>query len=86
MPAQRSAGLHLHVTQYVQVAQGTAQARLLITHQITSEKGTTITVGASTIHIGPDSIVIQSPKVLLNPGEDAAANASLGGTTPTQAN
>lgn len=52
-----------------------------LAHQITSEQGTTISVGASTIHIGPDSIVIQSPKVLLNPGEDAAASASLGGST-----
>jgi type VI secretion system secreted protein VgrG len=52
-------------------------------HQITSEVGTTISVGASTIHIGPDSIVIQTPKLLLNPGEDVAAQASLGGGTPT---
>jgi type VI secretion system secreted protein VgrG len=35
------------------------------------------------IHIGPDSIIIQSPKVLLNPGEEVAANASMGGTTPS---
>jgi len=51
-------------------------------HQITSEIGTTISVGASTIHIGPDSIVIQTPKLLLNPGDDVAAQASLGGGTP----
>jgi type VI secretion system secreted protein VgrG len=54
-----------------------------LTHQITSQTGTTITVGQSMIHIGPDSIIIQSPKVLLNPGEDVAASASLGGPTAT---
>jgi type VI secretion system secreted protein VgrG len=52
-------------------------------HQITSEQGTTLSVGSSTIHIGPDSIVIQTPKLLLNPGEDVAAQASLGGGTST---
>jgi type VI secretion system secreted protein VgrG len=52
------------------------------THTITSNEGTTITVGQSMIHIGPDSIVIQSPKVLLNPGEPAAAGAALGGPKP----
>jgi type VI secretion system secreted protein VgrG len=51
------------------------------THQITSDQSTTITVGSSTIHIGPDSIIIQSPKVLLNPGADVAAKAALGGGT-----
>ncbi len=50
-----------------------------LSHQITSEVGTTITVGASMIYIGPDSIIIQSPKVLLNPGEDTAASAAMGG-------
>jgi type VI secretion system secreted protein VgrG len=55
-----------------------------LTHQITSEVGTTITVGASMIHIGPDAIIIQSPKVLLNPGEQVATNAALGGAIPTQ--
>ncbi|HZF49731.1 MAG TPA: type VI secretion system tip protein TssI/VgrG [Polyangiaceae bacterium] len=54
-----------------------------LTHQITSQQGTTISVGQSMIHIGPDSIIIQSPKVLLNPGEEVAANASMGGTTPS---
>ncbi len=49
-----------------------------LAHQITSETGTTISVGSSTIHIGPDSIIIQTPKLLLNPGEDVAANAALG--------
>lgn len=54
-----------------------------LTHQLTSQTGTTITVGQSMIHIGPDSIIIQSPKVLINPGEEVAANASMGGTTPS---
>ncbi len=50
-------------------------------HRITSDQGTTLTVGNSMIYIGPDSIIIQSPKVLLNPGESAATNAALGGST-----
>lgn len=48
------------------------------THQINSAAGTTITCGKSMIHIGPDSIVIQSPKVLINPGEEIAASVALG--------
>jgi type VI secretion system secreted protein VgrG len=52
-----------------------------LSHKIDSEQGTTITVGSSMIHIGPDSIVIQSPKVLLNPGESAASQAALDGST-----
>jgi type VI secretion system secreted protein VgrG len=48
-------------------------------HSITSDQGTTLTVGNSMIHIGPDCIIIQSPKLLLNPGETAAATAALGG-------
>jgi type VI secretion system secreted protein VgrG len=51
-----------------------------LAHRITSETGTTITVGSSMIHIGPDAIVIQSPKVLLNPGEEVAATAAMGGS------
>jgi type VI secretion system secreted protein VgrG len=54
-----------------------------LSHSITSEVATTITVGASMIHIGPDCIVIQSPKVLLNPGEEVAANAAMGGPVST---
>lgn len=50
-------------------------------HSITSDQGTTITVGNSMIHIGPDSIIIQTPKLLLNPGDGAAASAALGGPT-----
>jgi type VI secretion system secreted protein VgrG len=49
-------------------------------HSISSDQGTTLTVGNSMIHIGPDSIIIQSPKVLLNPGETAAASVALGGS------
>ena len=48
-------------------------------HSITSDRGTTLTVGNSMIHIGPDSIVIQTPKLLLNPGESVAASSALGG-------
>jgi type VI secretion system secreted protein VgrG len=54
-----------------------------LSHQITSDVGTTITVGSSMIYIGPDAIVIQSPKVLLNPGEEVAANVAAGGSVPT---
>ena len=53
-----------------------------LSHQITSEQGTTISVGQSMIYIGPDSIVIQSPTLLLNPGASAAAETSLAGTPP----
>jgi type VI secretion system secreted protein VgrG len=42
-------------------------------HAITSDQGTTLTVGSSMIHIGPDSITIQSPKLLLNPGDSGGA-------------
>jgi type VI secretion system secreted protein VgrG len=48
-------------------------------HSISSDQGTTLTVGLSMIHIGPDSIIIQTPKLLLNPGETAAATSALGG-------
>ncbi|MFO0617940.1 MAG: type VI secretion system tip protein TssI/VgrG [Polyangiaceae bacterium] len=51
------------------------------THVISSDQGTTLTVGNSVIHIGPDSIIIQTPKLLLNPGESTAASAALGGPT-----
>jgi type VI secretion system secreted protein VgrG len=50
-------------------------------HNISSDQGTTLTVGNSMIYIGPDSIIIQSPKVLLNPGESVATNAALGGSS-----
>lgn len=56
-----------------------------LTHRLTSQTGTTITCGQSMIHIGPDSIVIQSPKVLLNPGEDIAASVALGDGIPGMA-
>lgn len=49
-------------------------------HTISSDQSTTLTVGNSMIHIGPDSIIIQSPKVLLNPGAEAATLGALGGT------
>ena len=56
-----------------------------LAHRITSQTGTTLAVGQSSIYIGPDCIIIQSPKVLLNPGEEVAAQAQLGGGTPTPA-
>jgi type VI secretion system secreted protein VgrG len=56
-----------------------------LSHRLTSQTGTTIAVGQSSIYIGPDCIIIQSPKVLLNPGEEVAAQAQLGGSTPTPA-
>jgi len=62
------------------IGASTSQAN---THVITSQTGCTISCGSSMIHIGPDSIVVQSPKVLLNPGADVAASASLGGSVPT---
>jgi type VI secretion system secreted protein VgrG len=55
-------------------------------HSISSEQGTTLTVGQSMIHIGPDCIVIQTPKLLLNPGDTAAATAALGGVVKKNAN
>ncbi|MFO0611586.1 MAG: type VI secretion system tip protein TssI/VgrG [Polyangiaceae bacterium] len=56
-----------------------------LSHRITSKTGTTISVGASTIHIGPDSIVINTPKLFLNPGAEAAKQAELGGTVTAPA-
>jgi type VI secretion system secreted protein VgrG len=55
-------------------------------HSISSDQGTTLTVGQSMIHIGPDCIVIQTPKLLLNPGDAAAATSALGGTVKKSAN
>ncbi len=34
------------------------------------------------IHIGPDAIIIQSAKILLNPGTEAATEAAAGGQVP----
>jgi len=53
-----------------------------LSHRIASEVGTTITCGQSMIHISPDSIVIQTPKLFLNPGEKVARDAALTGKTP----
>jgi type VI secretion system secreted protein VgrG len=50
-------------------------------HSISSDQGTTLTVGNSMIYIGPDSIIIQSPKVLLNPGAEAAMSSALSGSS-----
>lgn len=54
-----------------------------LNHRISSEQGTTISVGQSMIHIGPDSIIIQTPKLLLNPGANVAEGAALSGSTPS---
>lgn len=50
-----------------------------LTHSIESLANTTIRVGASSITITPESIILNSPKILLNPGDTAAESASLGG-------
>lgn len=52
------------------------------THSLSSQEATLLQVGASTIYIGPDAVIIQSPKVLLNPGEDVLATAVLTGAVP----
>jgi type VI secretion system secreted protein VgrG len=49
------------------------------THRISSDESITISVGSSMIHITPDSIIIQTPKLLLNPGADVAESAALSG-------
>ncbi|EYF08793.1 type VI secretion system Vgr family protein [Chondromyces apiculatus] len=54
-----------------------------LSHNISSEEGTTISVGSSMIHIGPDSITIQTPKLLLNPGADTAQQTQLTGEAPS---
>ncbi len=51
-------------------------------HRISSQNGTTISVGKSMIHIGPDSIVIQTPKLYLNPGDAPAQQSALGNQVP----
>ncbi|MBK8939857.1 MAG: type VI secretion system tip protein VgrG [Polyangiaceae bacterium] len=53
-----------------------------LSHRVSSKTGTTLTVGKSMIHIGPDSIVIQTPKLFLNPGQDVADKAAMGEGTP----
>lgn len=54
-----------------------------LSHKISSKEGTTLTVGKSMIHIGPDSIVIQTPKLFLNPGQAVAEQIALGGPAPS---
>lgn len=54
-------------------------------HRISSQEGTTLSVGQSMIHMTPDAIVLQSPKILLNPGVDVAQEAVLTGRTPSGA-
>ena len=66
----------------IQQTLGNASQQAL-SHQITSTVGTTISCGQSMIYIGPDAIIIQSPKILLNPGEETAASAALGDGIPS---
>ena len=54
-----------------------------LTHTITSKESTTISVGQSTIIINPDSIIIQTPKLYLNPGTSAAQTIQMGGSMPS---
>jgi type VI secretion system secreted protein VgrG len=42
---------------------------------IVSQAATLLTVGSSTIYIGPDGIILQAAKILLNPGEEALQKA-----------
>ncbi|MBK6513864.1 MAG: type VI secretion system tip protein VgrG [Polyangiaceae bacterium] len=51
-------------------------------HRIQSQTGTTLSVGESFIHMTPDAIILQSPKILLNPGKETAQKAMLTGNTP----
>lgn len=53
-----------------------------LSHRMTSKTGTTLVVGSSMIHMTPDAIIIQTPKLLLNPGEKVAQEAVLTGNTP----
>jgi type VI secretion system secreted protein VgrG len=67
-------GSLIHLTGADRVLQTTgSSSSQAATHAIVSDQGTTLTVGNSMIHIGPDSITIQSPTLLLNPGETGGA-------------
>jgi type VI secretion system secreted protein VgrG len=50
-----------------------------LSHSIESLLTTTIKVGASSITLTPDAIILNSPKILLNPGEAAAESGSVSG-------
>jgi type VI secretion system secreted protein VgrG len=56
-----------------------------MTHTMTSQQATLLQVGSSTIYIGPDAVIIQSPKVLLYPGEEVLASAVMTGSVPAAA-
>jgi len=64
---------------------GTSSSRAQ-NHSISSDQTTTLTCGKSVIVIGPESIIIQTPKLLLNPGDAAAATAALGGVVKKSSN
>jgi len=51
-------------------------------HRVASQDSTTLTVGASTILMTPEAILIQAPKILLNPGDGVVQNVSSGGPVP----
>ncbi len=55
-----------------------------LNHRMSSQEGNTFTVGKSMIHMGPDFIVIQTPKLFLNPGAEVAQAAALSGKAPPQ--
>lgn len=51
-------------------------------HRVSSQDGTTLSVGESLIHLTPDAIILQAPRILLNPGATASEHAILTGRTP----
>ncbi|HTJ80781.1 MAG TPA: type VI secretion system tip protein TssI/VgrG, partial [Polyangiaceae bacterium] len=54
-----------------------------LSHRMSAQESNTFTVGKSMIHMGPDFIVIQTPKLFLNPGAEVAQAAALSGKAPT---
>ncbi len=50
-------------------------------HKISAESGMWLTCGDSSMYIGPNCIIIQSPQVFLNPGVPMTQNAALGAST-----
>lgn len=48
-------------------------------HRISSQEGTTFSVGQSMIHMTPELIILQAPKILVNPGADVGLEAALTG-------
>lgn len=48
-------------------------------HRISSQEGTTFSVGQSMIHMTPELIILQAPKILVNPGAEVGLEAALTG-------